>query len=213
MNNKEITLNDKLEIIHSYGVNLETSTVYIAGEIDGAANISLRMKIDMIKEYCRHITKPLTELNLVISSPGGDATAITAMMDLYDSLLREGIKTNILTEGICYSAATFFVACAPGVRTAGRRARFLVHELQIRGVEGTHTQTKAFQKELTILNDDMLEVYTECTLKKRGAYLDGKTPSDKEFEKVYKDWEKKCQNETYLSAEQAQELGLIDEIV
>lgn len=211
MDKKEITLNDKLDIIHGYGINLETATIYIAGEIDGTANISLRMKIDTIKEYYNFHEKELKEINLILSSPGGDATAITAVMDLYDSLLKEGIKVNVLAEGICYSAATFFMAAATGIRKASKRTRFLVHELQIRGVEGTHTQTKSFQKELNLLNDDMIEVYAECTLKKKTA--DGKTPSDKEFEKICKDWEKKCQGETYLSSTEAVELGLIDEIV
>ena len=213
MSEKKLPVFDIIDIINNYGVNLNTATVYIAGEIDANINVNIRMRIDMIKEYNLHLEKPLTEINFILNSPGGDAVAIPSMIDLYESLLKEGIKVNVYTEGICYSAATFLMACATGKRQTSKRTRFLVHELQIRGAEGTYTQTKSFQKELNLLNGDMIEIYTMCTLKVQGTHDNGKNPSDKEYEKLYKAWEKRCTGETYLSAEEAKELGLIDEII
>lgn len=204
---KEVTVFEKIDIIHSFGIDLRTKTIYVAGEIDGVANLSLRMKIDVIKEYYASNNEEVKEINMVISSPGGDATSITAMMDLYESYAKEGILINVYAEGICYSAATFFLACASGKRTVSKRTRFLIHELQISGVGGTHTQTKSSQKELEVLNGDIVKAYTECSLRSKGKY------TDKEYDKTYKGWEKRMQNETYLSATEAKDLGLVDEVV
>ena len=206
-----VTLNEKIEIIHVYGINLDTKTIYVAGEIDGTSNLSLRMKIDIIKQYWKERGEPITEINLILSSPGGDATAISAMIDAYASYTKEGITINITTEGICYSAATFFVACATGHRAISRNTRFLVHELQISGIGGTHTQTKSFAKELELLNDEMIKIYANCTIKAKLAK--GEKVTEAETKKIITAWQKRIQNETYLSAEEALKLGLVDEVL
>jgi len=205
---EKVDLIDRIDIVNNYGVNLEEAIIYIAGELDAIVNLTLRTKIDMIKEYYKSQKRELSEINFFVNSPGGDVIAIFSLMDLYDSLLKEGIKVNVLAEGVCFSATTFLVACATGKRRASKNTRFLVHEMQISGINGTHTQTKSFQKEIGFLNERMLSVYAECTSKKKG-----KTLLSKEYDKFYRDWERKCQGETYLSSEEVLELGLIDEIV
>lgn len=207
----DISLNKKIEILHAYGINLDTKTIYIAGEIDANSNLSLRMKIDTIKQYWDLKDQKVFEVNLFLSSPGGDATAIPAMIDAYENYLKEGIKINIVTEGVCYSAATFFVACATGHRAISKNTRFLVHELQISGVGGTHTQTKSFSKELELLNDEMIKIYANCTIKAKLKREEKITEA--ENKKIISAWQKRIQNETYLSAEEALKLGLVDEVL
>lgn len=211
---KTIDFNDRASILHEYGINLSTKTVYVSGAIDAEANLGLRIKFDIIKDYCQESNEELKEFNLILSSLGGDATSIEAIMDLYDSYKKEGILINIHVEGISFSAATFFTCCATGKRTASKRARFLVHEIQISGAGGTHTQTKSFTTELNHLNEIMLQAYTECTLKKMGYYgIDNKCPEQKVYDKIYKAWNKRTIGETYLSSQEACELGLIDEVI
>lgn len=214
MEKKLIDFNEKASIIHEYGINLATKTIYVSGEIDAAANLALRIKIDLIRDYYKDLNEPLTEITLILSSPGGDAVAIEAIMDLYDWYKKDGLLINVIVEGICYSAATFFACCASGKRQATKRARFLVHEIQISGAGGTHTQTKSFQSELDYLGERMIEAYSLCTLKKIGYYgVDKKEPSTKEYDKVIKAWKKRVTGETYLSAQEACDLGLIDEVI
>ena len=200
---------DKVDIINNYGVNLEKAIIYFSGTVDGHCNIALRQKIDMIEEYyTNELNKTLEEITLILSSPGGDATVILAILDLYDWLLAvKNIKVNVMVEGICYSAATFIVAKATGKRTASKSSRFLVHELQITSGEGTHTQTKALQKEINFLQDKLYEQYSELSLANQ------KNLSDAAIAKNIKEWEKRCTSETYLSAEEAKNFNLVDEII
>ena len=207
---EKLSMFERIDIINNFGVNLDTATIYIAGEIDGGLNISIRMKIDMILQYKKGIEQPCKEINFIVASPGGDAFSILALVDMYEDFKKQGILINILIEGICYSATTFVCACATGKRRASKNSRFLVHELQIKGGDGTHTQSKSFGHEVDELNEQILNIYTQLHVKK--LFTD-KVPTDKEYTKVYKDWEKKCQSETYFSAEKAIEYGFIDEIV
>jgi ATP-dependent protease ClpP protease subunit len=198
-----------MDILSTYGVNLDTATIYISGEIDASINIHLRMKLDLIVYYYMSLNIDLKDIQIILSSPGGDAMAIFALYDLFDFYLKQyGIKTNVHVEGICYSAATFLIGCATGKRTASKNSRFMVHELQIRdqGVTGTFTQTKSFGKELSFLQEDLFKKYALMELR-------GKKVPKNELDKKIREWEQRCVLETYGSSVEALGWGLIDEII
>lgn len=206
-----MNLEDRLGIIHQYGIDLTSATIFLAGEIDGNLSTALRIKYAMLKDYYRVEKEPLKEINLVVNSYGGDANAITAVLDFFEELLANGVIVNVHAEGVCMSAASFIVAGATGVRKASRRCRFMVHEMQIEGVGGTATQTKASNLEIERMQKECYEIYTEIAFRKRKQA--GEVIPQEAWDKELAKWEKLCVKETYMSSEEAVEKGLIDMVV
>jgi ATP-dependent protease ClpP protease subunit len=202
---------ERLEALHQFGIDLPSATIFLAGEIDGNLSTALRIKYCMIKDYYKSDKEALHTLNIVINSFGGDANAIASVLDFYDELAKNGVIVNIQAEGICMSAATFIVGGATGIRKANKRTRFMVHEMQIEGVGGTHTQTKQFQLELNRMQKECYDMYADFSFKNRRVA--GETISAEEFEKCADLWEKLCVKETYFGCEEALKKGLIDEII
>jgi ATP-dependent Clp protease protease subunit len=202
---EELKLIEKIDVNQVYGINLDEAIVYFAAEIDAALNIGLRVRIDLLKLYYKQIKKPLKKVTIFLSSPGGDASVILCFKDFFDSLKKEGIIVDVHVEGVCLSAATLLIALATGKRTASPNSRFMVHELQIQGVGGTATQTKSTSKEINFLMDAITDIYTSLAIK-------NKTGKAKDFDKMRRHYDVLMAAETYLSAQEAKELGLIDEV-
>lgn len=207
-----LSLIERIEALHQFGADLSSATIFLAGEIDGNLSTALRIKIAMIKDYYKIEKEPLKVINIIINSYGGDANAITSVIDLFDELKsKDNILVNIQAEGVCMSAATFIVGGATGIRTANKRTRFMVHEVQIEGMGGTHTQTKSFQGELDRLQKEMYELYADFTYRNRR--IAGEVISEEEYNKCVADWEKLCAKEAHFGAEEAIKKGLIDSII
>lgn len=201
---------DKLDYLNLYGIDLDAATITYAAEIDGNFSILIRIRTEIIKKYWEEVLeKDLDKITLVLCSPGGDASAIFAIADMYDFYKKEGILFDIFVEGICFSAATFVIGLASGVRRATKRTRFMIHELQISNVEGTATQTKATQKEIDFIQEEALKIYSELYTKKNFP----KGVNKKQIKEIEQKIDIAIRNETYLSAQEALEYGLIDEVV
>jgi len=210
MENK-LKLNDKLEFLNQYGIDLDNATISYAAEIDANLSILLRIRTEIIKKYWEiELGKKLEKVKIVLCSPGGDASAIFAMADMYDCYKKEGILFDVFTEGICFSAATFIIGLGTGVRRATKRTRFMIHELQVTAIEGTATQTKATQKEIDFIQEETLKIYADLYCKKMYGY---KNPTDEQYQEVIDKFDNLVRKETYLSAEEALEHGFIDEVV
>lgn len=197
-----------IDLISINGIDFKRNIIYIAGEINSDLPTALYSKYNTLEAYweAEGLKKP-SEINLYVDSYGGDADSINGVFDFYDALLREGVKVNGLAHGKCMSAATLLLGGCTGKRQATKRTRFMVHEIQIFGGGGTHTQTKSAQTELDLLQDTYYGTYAEFSL--RGS---AKSAS-KSFEKIKTEWENRCLKETYFSADQAKDWGLIDEVI
>jgi ATP-dependent protease ClpP protease subunit len=203
---------EKIDMLHQYGIDLDSATIYFATEIDGTLTISLRIKTEMIKKYWKeNKNEDIKRITIIFCSPGGDATIMAAIADFYDYYKNQGIFFDILAEGICYSAASLMIGHASGIRRATKRTRFMIHELQIKSVEGTATQTKAAQKEIDYIQEDALKAYVYLYCKKKYGGLEN--ISGKEYKEITEKFDNMMKKETYLNANEALELGLIDEII
>lgn len=206
---KDLNIFDKINVIQEYGLDLDKAIIYVGGELDASLSTALRLKYAVLKTYYDSIKTPLKEITIVLNSPGGDATVITSVIDWYAQLKQnENILINVHAEGTCSSAATFILGGATGKRTASKRTRFMVHEIQITGVEGTRTQTKAFTTETDFLADTCYGLYADFTFARNEE-----PPSKLEHEKCVALWTKRCEKETYFGAIEAKEWGLIDDII
>ena len=134
---------------------------------------------------------PEKDIYMYINSPGG---LISEMYGIYDAM--SYVKPNITTMGYgqCVSAGSFLLAAGTkGKRYVLPNANIMIHEMSS-GADGKFNDIKNRYKHMEKLYERMAEHYVEFT--------------GQDIDKVKKDMER----DYYMSAEEAKEYGLIDEI-
>ena len=134
---------------------------------------------------------PDKDIYMYINSPGG---LISEMYGIYDAMMY--VKSDIVTMGYgqCASAGSFLLAAGTkGKRYALPNANIMIHELST-GTEGKYHDIKNYTDHMEKRYATMAEYYHEFTGQ----------PLDKIMEDMKRDY--------YMTAEDAKEYGLIDEI-
>ena len=197
-NSEEVYYADDLEKKHLYkeiefAVDVEDSIVYIVGEIEDFGLYDFMVR-------CRSIIKNREEdddspINVVIDSPGGDVYEMFGIIDYIESLERNSnIKVNTICRGKAMSAAAMILACGTGKRLASKRSTIMIHEGSSMQA-GKSSDLKAAHKYNAHLED------------MANSILGDKTIKDKKF------WSEQTKTDLYLSAKDAQKLGVIDGII
>jgi len=135
---------------------------------------------------------PEKDINLYINSPGG---SVTAGLAIYDTM--QFIRPDVTTicVGMCASmGALLLTAGAKGKRFALPNSRILIHQPS-GGMQGQATDVRIHAEELIRIR----ELTSEILAKHTGQNL----------ETIERDVER----DRYLSANQAKEYGLIDEVI
>ncbi len=137
---------------------------------------------------------PDKEISLFINSPGG---VITSGMSIYDTM--QFIKCDIATYvmGQACSMGSFLAQAG----TAGKRymlpyARHMIHQPS-GGARGMQSDIEIQYKEITKMKDVLTKLYVKHNTA-------GKT---------YADFERDMDRDTFMSAQEALEYGLIDKII
>ena len=133
------------------------------------------------------------DITMYINSPGGSFTAMTAIYDTMQ-FIRPEVQTVCLGQAAS-AAAVLLAAGAPGKRLALPNARVLIHQPAMQGDRGTATDLEIHAQEI-----NRMRVWMEETL----ASL-----TNKSAEEVSRDIDR----DKFLSAEQALEYGLVDEVL
>lgn len=135
--------------------------------------------------------KPIT---LVIQSPGGSVDAGFAVWDQV-KMISSPITTVV--TGLAASMGSILSLCAPkGRRFATPNARILIHQPSIHGgVRGQASDLEIHAREILKLRERIISLYVEATGKDR----------DKIAAAIERD--------TWLSADEAKDFGLIDKVV
>ena len=105
-------LDDKTQILFKqleWGINLNSNTMYLTYEIDTDQLYAVTTRFDNFIQYNKD-----KDINLVISSYGGDVYAMLGTIDYFNSL---PVKVNTHCLGACMSAAAVILACGTGKRT------------------------------------------------------------------------------------------------
>lgn len=137
--------------------------------------------------------KSESELVVHIISPGGDVFEGEA---IYNALKNSGKKITTHIEGTCASIATLIAAAGSNI-IMNKTARFMIHNPKI-----SNMQTAADSRDLRHVADQLDQIKTLLI-----NVYDSKTSLGKE-----KLWEL-YDNETWLTADQAEQMGFIDESV
>jgi len=136
---------------------------------------------------------PEKDVSLYINSPGG---VVTAGMAIYDTMLF--IRPHVAT--ICVGqaasiAAILLAAGTPGKRFALPNSRVLIHQPTMGGLSGQATDIDIHAREILRIRAGLNEIMAKHT--------------GQPLEKVERDMER----DFWMSAQQAREYGMIDEII
>lgn len=211
--NEKISFSDKYKMLLEDGIDLETRTIYLFGELNEDLGTILRIKYAALKLYWdEELKETFSDFTIDINSYGGSIYSINAALDFYDEVYkRDMVLVNTKTSGVCMSAATIILAGGTGKRTATKRTRFMFHDIQAGGVEGTATQVVQYAKDLGQEQKDFFGFYAQIYFKRNNIEF-----TDDMLKKEIKKWQKKFTSkgvDHYLPVTEVHSLNLIDEIV
>ena len=170
-----------------YSRLLKDRIVFLAGLItDPTANSIIAQLLFLASK------DPQKDIQLYINTPGG---SVTAGMAIYDTM--EYVKPNISTVCIGLAAsmgATLLAAGAKGKRFALPNSQILLHQLA-GGVTGEAVEIEITAKQIIKIKDKLNKILAKHT--------------GQPIEKIEKDTDR----DFYLSAEEAKEYGIIDEVI
>lgn len=166
-----------------------TGHVFIYGDIGiDRGEISHQNVLSQLQEPD---VKSASEIALHLISRGG---LVTEGESIYNALKNTNKKITTYIEGTCASIATL-IAAAGDTIIMNKSARFMIHNPQISGLSGDSRQLRHVATQLDQIKTLLINVY------------DQRTSLGKE-----KLWEL-YDNETWLTAEQAEQMGFVDESV
>ena len=134
------------------------------------------------------------DINFFINSPGG---VVTAGMAIYDTMqfIRPDVATIVMGQA-CSMGSLLATSGAPGKRKILPNARHMIHQPS-GGARGQATDMEIHVREILEMKKNLTNIYVKHNSK-------GKT-----FEEFKNDMER----DKFMSAEEALEYGLVDEII
>ncbi len=165
---------------------LKDRIIILNGEIDSKLSsiiVSELLYLDSISQE---------DIFLYINSPGGSITEGMAIMDTMN-YIKSDVKTICL--GLAASMAAFLLSCgAKGKRYILPNAEVMIHQ-PLGGVEGQATEIKIVAERILRLKSKLNKILSENT--------------NKSMDVIERDTER----DHFLTAEEALEYGIVDEIL
>ena len=172
-----------------YSRLLRDRVILLEGEVhDQMANLIVAQLLFLESE------DPGKDISMYINSPGG---SVTAGMAIYDTMqfIKPEVHTIVMGQA-CSMGSLLAQAGAPGKRFMLPNARHMIHQPS-GGARGMQSDIEISYKEITFLKKRLTEIYV----------------SHNSAGKTYEDFERDMDRDKFMSAEEALEYGLIDEIV
>lgn len=173
-----------------YGIDFTDNVILIQDEIVHGLTFDIISKVRLI----RKINKNVEVINIMLNSPGGDVVETLALIDYIHTMKDQGVKFNIICRGMAMSAAALLLAAGTGVRSASKHSKIMVHQLSTFAI-GKLSDVKSNAKFSEQLEDECNELMSQFTKK------------DKSY------WEENQKSDYFLNAQQALDLGIIDQII
>ena len=172
-----------------YSRLLRDRVILLEGEVhDTMANLIVAQLLYLESENSE------ADISLYINSPGG---SITAGMAIYDTMqfIKPDISTIVMGQA-CSMGSLFAQSGTAGKRKILPRARHMIHQPS-GGARGQATDMEIQVKEILEMKKYLTEIYVEHNSK------------NKTFDELKADMER----DNFMSAQQAFDYGLVDEIV
>ena len=171
-----------------YSRLLKDNIIFVGTPVDdNVANLVIAQLLYLMAE------DPNRDISLYINSPGG---SITAGLAIYDTM--QFVKNDLTTICIGQAAsmgALLLAAGTPGKRFTLPNSRILIHQPSVSGLSGQATDIDIQAREILRIREMTNEILAKHTGQK--------------VERIEKDVER----DFIMGAEQAQEYGIIDEII
>ncbi len=170
-----------------YSRLLKERIIFVTGPIDDHSAILVTAQLLFLEAE-----NPTKDISFYINSPGG---MVTSGLAIYDTMQYIRPEISTLCIGQAASMASLLVAGgAEGKRFALPNARIMVHQPS-GGAQGQATDIEIHAREILATRARLNEIYVKHT----GQTLDF--------------IEKSMERDKFLSAEEAKEFGLIDEVI
>jgi ATP-dependent Clp protease protease subunit len=172
-----------------YSRLLRDRVILLEGEVhDQMANLIVAQLLFLESE------SPEQDIYMYINSPGG---SVTAGMAIYDTMqfIRPDVQTIVMGQA-CSMGSLLAQAGAAGKRKMLPNARHMIHQPS-GGARGMQSDIEISYKEITYLKRRLTEIYV----------------SHNTAGKTFKDFERDMDRDKFMSAEEALNYGLIDEII
>jgi len=177
-------LNNQLGTLLDY----EDSVIFINDEI---TDHTLTDFIIRMRSLLHHRTNKSAPINLMINSPGGDIYEMFGIIDYIESL---DVKVNTICRGRAFSAAAIILTCGTGDRMISKRSTVMFH------------QSSSFlggkMSDITAYLDNVKSLETVIY-----SMLAEKTKKDGDW------WKNKMRSDTFFTAEELLEIGVVDQII
>jgi len=172
-----------------YSRLLRDRVILLEGEVhDQMANLIVAQLLFLESE------DPDKEINLYINSPGG---SVTAGMAIYDTMqfIKADVSTIVMGQA-CSMGSLLAQAGAPGKRLMLPNARHMIHQPS-GGARGMATDVEIQVKELLEMKKNLTNIYVKHNSK------------GKSFDDLASDMER----DKFMSAQEALDYGLVDQVV
>ncbi len=170
-----------------YSRLLKERIIFLTGPVfDGVASLISAQLLFLESD------NPSKDISFYINSPGG---VVSAGLAIYDTMqyIRSPVSTVCIGQAASMGSL-LLCAGAPGKRYALPNARVMVHQPS-GGAQGQASDIEIQAKEILHLRQQLNEIYQRHT----GQELDA--------------IKKRLERDSYMSAEQAKEFGIVDEVV
>jgi len=171
-----------------YSRLLKDRIIFVGGPIDDEmAGLVIAQMLFLEKE------DPDKDIDMYINSPGG---SVTASLAIYDTM--QFIKPDIATICAGFAASggsVLLTGGARGKRMALPYSKILIHQPWVQQVGGQATDIEIHARDLIATRRTLAELYAQCT--------------GQPEEKIMQDLER----DFHMTAQEAKEYGLIDEVL
>ena len=165
---------------------LRERIIFVTGGVeDGMASVITAQLLFLESE------NPKKEIWMYINSPGG---VVTAGMAIHDTMQYIRPKVGTVCVGQCASMGSFLLAAGePGMRVALANSRIMIHQPS-GGAQGQASDIMLQAEEILRIRASMNALYAQYTGKEIGVI------------------EKAMERDNFMTANQAKEFGLIDQV-
>jgi len=170
-----------------YSRLLKERIIFITGPIDDHVASVITAQLLFLEAE-----NPQKDISMYINSPGG---IVSSGLAIYDTMQYVRPKIATLCVGQAASMGSLLLAAgAPGLRVALPNARVMVHQPS-GGAQGQATDIEIQAREILALRERLNRIYVKHT--------------GQSLERI----EKSLDRDNFMTAEQAKEFGIVDEIV
>ena len=169
-----------------YSRLLQERIVFVTGQVEDFMASTITAQLLFLESE-----NPKKDIWMYINSPGG---VVTAGMAIHDTMQYIRPKVGTVCIGQAASMGSFLLSAGePGLRVALTNARIMVHQPS-GGAQGMASDIEIQAKEILRIRQKMNELYAKYT--------------GQPLERI----ERAMDRDTFLSADEAKEFGIVDEV-